>query len=175
VSEHLQESAPPKKLEELIAATDPQDYEKLPQDLKPLMMRLAGKVALRITEEFSGPLPPPEQLAKYNHVLPGAADRIIAMAERQSAHRMELEKKVVSQQLNESQAGQMRAFILAIVFGSFALIAALMGHDTVGGVLGGATVLGLVSTFILGKREQRESLNEKDPKTAQQQLEDTEA
>jgi uncharacterized membrane protein len=32
---------------------------------------------------FSGPLPPPEALAKYNDILPGAADRIITMAEHQ--------------------------------------------------------------------------------------------
>jgi len=165
VSESRQEFNPPKQLEELLRSADPQDYDKLPEELKPLMMRLVGKFALRITEEFSGPLPLPEQLARYNQVLPGAADRIIAMAERQSVHRMELEKKVVFRQLEESREGQSRAFTLALVFGSFALIASLMGHDAVGGVLGGATVLGLVSTFILGKREQRESLQAKDSTT----------
>ena len=36
---------------------------------------------------FSGPLPHPEDLAKYEQVLPGAADRIISMAEQQAAHR----------------------------------------------------------------------------------------
>ncbi|MBI1739603.1 MAG: DUF2335 domain-containing protein [Acidobacteriales bacterium] len=44
---------------------------------------------------FSGPLPHPEDLAKYEQVLPGSADRIIRMAERQAEHRQNLEKTVV--------------------------------------------------------------------------------
>ena len=32
---------------------------------------------------FSGPLPPPEMLGEYEKVLPGAADRIICLAEKE--------------------------------------------------------------------------------------------
>ncbi len=32
---------------------------------------------------YSGPLPPPEHLAQYNAIVPGAAERILAMAERE--------------------------------------------------------------------------------------------
>ena len=90
------------------------------------------------------------------------------MAERQSAHRMELEKIAVPGQLRESAEGQKRAFILALFFGGLALIATLTGHDTVGGILGGGTVLGLVSTFIIGKREQNKSLRQKNPENPAQ-------
>lgn len=44
---------------------------------------------------FSGPLPHPDLLAGYEDVLPGAAERIIAMAENQAAHRIHLERVVV--------------------------------------------------------------------------------
>jgi hypothetical protein len=44
---------------------------------------------------FSGPLPHPEDLAKYEQVLPGSADRIISMAEQQAEHRRNLEKSVI--------------------------------------------------------------------------------
>jgi len=37
-------------------------------------------------QTFSGPLPPPEILAKYNSVLSDAAERIISMAENQATH-----------------------------------------------------------------------------------------
>ena len=50
---------------------------------------------MRVTEvsqSFSGPLPPPEILRKFDEVVPGAAERIIKMAEDQSIHRKELEK-----------------------------------------------------------------------------------
>lgn len=36
---------------------------------------------------FSGPLPPPQVLAQYESILPGSANRILSMAEKQSEHR----------------------------------------------------------------------------------------
>ena len=51
----------------------------------------------------SGPLPSPEDLAKYNMIVPDAAERLLCMAENQQAHRMELEKKVVSSDIQRSQ------------------------------------------------------------------------
>ena len=44
------------------------------------------------TEVVDGELPPAETVEAYEHVLPGAADRIIRMLEQQSAHRMEMER-----------------------------------------------------------------------------------
>jgi hypothetical protein len=38
-----------------------------------------------------GPLPTPQDLFEYDRLLPGSAERIIAMAEREQAHRMNLE------------------------------------------------------------------------------------
>lgn len=43
----------------------------------------------------SGPLPAPEDLQKYNAALPGLADRIVVMAEKQAGHRQRLESRVV--------------------------------------------------------------------------------
>ena len=37
---------------------------------------------LQIATKFSGPLPPPEDFARYEHTLPGTADRIVTMAEK---------------------------------------------------------------------------------------------
>jgi uncharacterized membrane protein len=41
------------------------------------------------TRISSGPIPAPEILKAYDIVLPGLAERIVSMAEAQSAHRME--------------------------------------------------------------------------------------
>lgn len=48
-----------------------------------------------VHQSFSGPLPPPSALIQYNHAHPDAAERIIAMSEKQQAHRHKLEAKVV--------------------------------------------------------------------------------
>jgi uncharacterized membrane protein len=41
---------------------------------------------------FSGPIPPPDLLERYNQIIPEGADRILKMAEKQSAHRQKIEK-----------------------------------------------------------------------------------
>jgi uncharacterized membrane protein len=48
---------------------------------------------LNSISQFVGPIPPPDLLKKYEDALDGAADRIIKMAEKQSAHRQWMEKQ----------------------------------------------------------------------------------
>ena len=54
---------------------------------------------------FGGPIPPPDILAGYDQVVPGAADRIITMAETQSRHRQEIEKSIINSDIRNSKLG----------------------------------------------------------------------
>jgi uncharacterized membrane protein len=63
----------------------------------------------------SGPLPAPETLKKYDEIVPGLAERIVKMAESQGAHRIELEKSVIKNQISESKRGQYFALFIALV------------------------------------------------------------
>lgn len=48
--------------------------------------------AQTVIQQFrQGPLPAPQELLQYDQLLPGSADRIIAMAEREQAHRINVE------------------------------------------------------------------------------------
>ena len=49
--------------------------------------------ALSKMESHSGPLPDPKTLAYYNEIIPNGGDRIMTLLEKQTSHRMELEKK----------------------------------------------------------------------------------
>jgi uncharacterized membrane protein len=51
--------------------------------------------AIAISTSYSGPIPSSSELNRYEKILPGAADRIITMAEKQSNHRHEIEKVTV--------------------------------------------------------------------------------
>jgi uncharacterized membrane protein len=64
--------------------------------------------------QFSGPIPHPDILVKYNDAHPGAADRIIAMAEKQAAHRQELEKTVVATNCQTAKRGPIYGFIICM-------------------------------------------------------------
>lgn len=113
------------------------------------------------TMRFAGPLPPPEILQQYNEILPGAAERVFSLTEKQAAHRMNLENSIVQAQIRESSRGQTFALIIAVLgLGS----AAFLGfHDktTIASIFAGSTVLGLVTAFILGKKSQQKITGEK--------------
>jgi len=126
--------------------------------------------------EFSGPLPPPSILQGYETVLPGAADRIIAMAEKQSAHRQELEHVATNAsidemrlQFDESRRGQLCAVIVALALIGGGVYLAKIGHPWQGTAMGGGGVIGsvglqaIVSTFLRG-RAQEEEKRENKPK-----------
>ena len=44
---------------------------------------------------YSGPLPASNKFAGYDKTLPGAAERILVMTEKQAAHRHEADNKVI--------------------------------------------------------------------------------
>lgn len=114
-----------------------------------------------MARSYRGPLPPPEMLAKYNEALPNGAERVIAMAEKQSSHRMELEKNTITEELRQSRRGQAFGFILGLIGLFIAGILAYWGHDWFAGVLGTTTIIGLVSIFVIGKKMQVDDLEEK--------------
>ena len=77
-----------------------------------------------IREYFAGPLPHPNILGKYEQIQKGAANRIIKMAEKQSSHRQDIEKKVIQSNVWNERIGMVFAFIitLSIVVGGVFLI-----------------------------------------------------
>jgi len=109
----------------------------------------------------SGPIPSPEALQKYNEIIPEGAHRIMKMAENQSEHRISIEKTVIKSQINQSKLGQILAFIVALVCLFVSWDLAKSGHEAVASIVGGATIIGLVTTFIYGKRKSNENLAEK--------------
>lgn len=110
---------------------------------------------------FSGPLPPPGLLAQYNDVIPNGAERLMVMAEKQSAHRESLEAKVVAGNVASQARGSHYAFIICLVtiIGGFVLIG--MGKNIYGisAVIGSLATLAAV--FVVAKRDQRKERVEK--------------
>ena len=110
---------------------------------------------------YTGPIPPPGQLEQYNKVLPGAADRIITMAEQQSAHRHVIEMLTVKANARNSTLGVVSAFILGIGTIAGCVFLVFSGHEWPGAVLGSAGLIGLASVFIYGTRSSRQERLEK--------------
>jgi uncharacterized membrane protein len=137
--------------------------EKAPEILKNLSGETKGALARVTIEETrismrSAPLPDPSELSAYNQVIPNGADRILKMAEDQSAHRIDIEKTVVKSQQVQAFCGQLFALIIGITGLSLATYAAVQGHPGFGGAIGGATLVSLVSSFLYTRHAQKKEL-----------------
>ena len=110
---------------------------------------------------FSGPLPHPSILAKYNEIIPNGAERLMAMAESQSEHRQRLEARVIESNTKSQERGVLYAFLLCLVamVGGFTLI--FTGRNVDGLVAIVSSLAGLASVFIYSKHEQRKERVEK--------------
>ena len=124
---------------------------------------ISGQVAMaQVTAQIhQGPLPAPSDLAQYEQACKGAADRIIQMAERQSAHRQELEKIVVTNGAKNATRGLLAAWsigILGILSGAWLLSLgkSIEGFGTI--ILNIGTLVGI---FIYGKRTSQKELERK--------------
>lgn len=110
---------------------------------------------------YSGPIPAAEEFRKYEEILPGAADRILTMAEAQATHRQELETLAVKGGLINSRIGQITGlifFIFLITAGTFLIF---WDKDVVGLISILSSVGGALTTFFYGKRGQAKEIERK--------------
>ncbi len=75
---------------------------------------------------------------------------------------MSIEKTVIKSDISQSNRGQWLGFIVALLFWIAAFILSLKGHEVVAGILGGTTIVGLVTVFVTGKKIQKKELEQKD-------------
>lgn len=128
----------------------------------------------RTTTNFQGPLPPGEQLRIYEDVLPGAADRILSMAERQQTARLDMEQLTVREATNRSWWGLRLGFVIALAVIGVGAGAIFTGHALAGFALIVAQAAALAGVFAIGRVEQRKERVEKDaltrPKTDRREM-----
>ena len=109
----------------------------------------------QISASYSGPIPPPEILNKYNEFLPGAADRIISMAERQSAHRQEIEKIVIKSSTRDSMLGLIFGLTIGLAGLAGSAYCITSGYQVGGSIIGVVDLVSLVGVFVYGAKQQR--------------------
>ncbi|MDR3089188.1 MAG: DUF2335 domain-containing protein [Desulfobulbaceae bacterium] len=112
-------------------------------------------VVAQMTQHL-GPLPHPDIFAQYNQIVPGAAERILAMAEANAEHTRTLEREALSAQIHdnlqnhqEKRAGQWMAFSLVILAFVVAMFALKSGYPIAAGIIFGTTIVAILSAFLL--------------------------
>ena len=116
-------------------------------------------------EAFAGPLPHPEILRQYDQIVENGAERIIKMAENQSAHRQALEKWAIKGGTILSFAGAFAATIISLGLFYFSYLLITGGFAVSGTVLSGVNLVALVYTFIYGTRSRKDERADKDRKS----------
>jgi uncharacterized membrane protein len=109
-----------------------------------------------IAQNWSGPLPPPEALARFDQIIPNGAERILRMTEQEQAHRLATESAALNaniQASREAQAqaktGQFAGAIVSVLAILSAIASAWLGaHPTVSIALVSVPILGMVKALI---------------------------
>lgn len=149
-------------------AKPPQELEKQIQDTPksepsaPTQAKLVSRL-ISSHQEWSAPLPPPAALEQYDKIVPGGADRILQMAERAQAHRMECERIAlecgrleIGPSLKMGSRGQWLGWTLAVIAIVGAAACGIWGAPwQVSVALVGVPVLGAVQAIVEGRRQQQ--------------------
>ncbi len=97
---------------------------------------------------FEGPLPPPEMLGVYEAVSPGAAERIISMAEDQQRHRMSVEQdrsetvlEIARSREHVALIGQYTSLVVVAASAIVAIITAITDPSWVIGPIGSPALI----------------------------------
>lgn len=99
--------------------------------------------------QFSGPIPHPDVLREYDKIIPGAAERIVAMAEREQEHRHAIETKANNASWSIAKWGQIIAFILVLLLLCAGVFFALQGFEVLSITIFSVTIISIASIFAL--------------------------
>lgn len=110
---------------------------------------------------YSAPIPPPQMFEEYDRVLPGSAERILSMAEKQTIHRISLEEKVVSSNINKESLGMWMAFLITMTAIIGGIIIILDDKSAAGLQIIITSLVILVGIFIYGRHSQMKERKEK--------------
>lgn len=99
----------------------------------------------------SGPLPDPAQLAHYDRVLPGLAERIVLLTEREQKHRHDLSESFFKRQARLKDRGQVLGFASLIILLGFCVFLAFIGEPGWASKVAIGVIAAVVGIFVIGK------------------------
>ncbi len=111
--------------------------------------------SVTITTTYMGLLPPPSSLQGYEAVLPGAAERILALAERQLRHRQDFDSgrlRISARIATAAHRERMWGIVLGFVLSAGALGGAIVAGGWIGAMLGAGGLAGLAGAFLIHLR-----------------------
>lgn len=155
---------PPAKIEE-----EEQDERLTVEALEPLFRPEKREVGVKmamtiVARSHRGPLPDPETYAGYEHVLPGSAERILRMAEREQEHRHVSESRLIWHEYGIRYSSQVGAVLALMLLCGLVAFCTKMGQPVPAAVI---SAVGAVVIGFLGYTQLKRGAQDKDePATA---------
>lgn len=108
--------------------------------------------AIAVSEQFSGPMPHPKHLREYDEILPGSAERILSMAEKNLDHNIAMNSMALGAEIDDAKRGMLlgAALFAMLILGAF-LSLFITDSEIIPGIFLGAAVIGGVGAFIRGR------------------------
>ncbi len=110
----------------------------------------SGDVLVQSTTT-DAPLIPIEQLAKLKEIAPNRVDWIFEQTQLESEFRRKESKRIHTFTFIERICGLFFALLIALFGLGSSVYCAINGYQVVASVIGGTTLVGLVTAFIVGK------------------------
>jgi uncharacterized membrane protein len=135
-----------------------QELTRLSVDAKNKEKATRAALTVLARHEFhSGPIPSAAQFQAYEKTLPGSADRILAMAEREQQHRHSYDLQSMSWEYIYSGAGLIFGFLVAVALVAGAVYLAINDHEVIAGAFLAVSTVGMVARFIHGSTRRAHS------------------
>lgn len=139
----------------------------IPEVLEEVRSAVRQEFHLLMVEQFSGPLPRPQDLAKYDETLPGAAERILVMAEKEQSHRHEMDREEARQTDYALKAdvstifrGQIFTFILIGFLVTATVVLLVMGLNVAAFLTFAGAAVTTLAAGIMGRKQPPAPRNE---------------
>lgn len=127
-----------------------------PNKVQQAEQHIGAVVVQELYQEFhQGPLPPPRQLVQYEQALPGAAERIMSMAEKEQSHRHKNESRLIGGEITLKFVGQAAAIVSLVLMIGLVGYMVREGHPIQAASLGGIMITGVVGLFLAPRFFQR--------------------
>jgi len=139
----------------------PELLEQVPEEHRDELIRAFHLVQVEKTSFFRGPLPSPAILKEYEDILPGSADRIITMTEKQQQHRMSIESAVIQSDIWMERLGLGAGFVLAMTLALGGIWLVSEGKEITGLAMLVSQIVLLVGAFFYAKRLRQRELDER--------------
>ncbi len=110
------------------------------------------KPELFISQSYEGMIPPPNMMAEFMNVDPTFPERIMAMAEKESAHRHKNELMLNKGLVRSTYLGMLLGFFAACMVGYLVYFALTLGYATEAAIIATGVIVAIAGVFVYKKR-----------------------